>query len=108
MARLASPRVRLAAGVLLAILLGFVPAHLVASFRERSAYRAIDSKVNAAQVIADSPDAYDALDALRTDQLREKRHAQQMIALTSLLIWAAAGGGLAYAWFRRVPWDRWS
>jgi hypothetical protein len=21
-------------------------------------------------------------------------------------VWAAAGAGLAYVWFRRVPWDR--
>jgi hypothetical protein len=108
MARLAAPRARFLAGVLLAILLGFLPAHLIASLRERSADRAIDRVVTTAQISADTPDSYDALDGLRAAQLLEKRHAHHMIALTSLLIWAAAGGGLAYLWFRRVPWDRWS
>ena len=41
---LGDERVRFAAGVLVAILLGFVPAHVIASMRERSAYHAIDAK----------------------------------------------------------------
>ena len=106
LARLAVPRVRLAAGVLLAVLLGFVPAAIVASIREDHAFRAIDAKVTAIQTAVDSDDSYDALDAFRAEQLRDKRSARQRIALASMLIWAAAGGGLAYAWFKRVPWDR--
>jgi len=39
---------RFAAGVLLAIILGFVPAHIVASLREDQAYGAIDAKVTTA------------------------------------------------------------
>ena len=105
-ARLAAPRVRLAAGVLIAIVLGFVPAAIVASIREGRAFRAIDAKVTAVQSAVDSEDSYEALDGFRAEQLRQKRSARQMIALTSMLIWAAAGGGLAYVWFKRVPWDR--
>lgn len=108
LARLAAPRMRLAAGVLLAILLGFAPASIIASLREHRADHAIDAVVTSAQVAADSADSYAALDALRAEQLRAKQHAHRMIALTSLLIWAAASSGLAYVWFRRVPWDRWA
>jgi len=104
--QLVSARARFAAGVGLAILLGFLPAHVAAGIRERSAFGAIDSKVVAVQATADAPDRYDALDAFRTEQLDAKRSARTMIALTALLVWAAAGGGLAYVWFRRVPWDR--
>ena len=106
LARLAAPRVRLAAGVLIAIVLGFVPAAIIASIREGRAFRAIDAKVTAVQSAVDSEDSYEALDGFRAEQLRQKRSARQMIALTSMLIWAAAGGGLAYVWFKRVPWDR--
>ncbi|MEO7730047.1 MAG: hypothetical protein ABIY55_03675, partial [Kofleriaceae bacterium] len=106
LSRLAAPRARLAAGVLLSILLGFVPAMIVASVREGRAFRAIDAKVSAIQRAVDSEDGYDALDGFRAEQLRQKRSARQMIALTSMLIWAVAGGGLAYVWFKRVPWDR--
>jgi hypothetical protein len=79
--------------------LGFIPAHIVASIREASAFRAIDAKVNAVQAGADAQDSYDALDAFRAQQLHDKRSAQQRIALATLAIWAAMGGAVAYLWF---------
>src|SRR5262249_13060951 len=99
---LADVRIRFAAGVVAAILVGFVPATIVASIRERSAYKAIDdSYVDASK----DPAAPDDLDATF---LGKKKSARQEIALTSLLIWAVGGGAVAYVWFRRVPWNRWA
>ena len=102
----ASPRTRLAAGVFLAIVLGFIPADLVASLRERGALRAIDTRVAAVQAAVDSQDSYDALDAFRADQLEAKRSKHRMIVVTAMLVWAVAGGGLGYVWFNRVRWDQ--
>jgi hypothetical protein len=96
---LTSARVRLVAGVALAIALGFVPAHLVAGMRERSAFAAIDAKVAAVQSTADTPDSYAALDAFRAEQLDAKYSARRSVAVTSLLVWAAVGAALAYGWF---------
>ncbi|HEX3481495.1 MAG TPA: hypothetical protein VHT91_41060 [Kofleriaceae bacterium] len=96
---LASARVRLVAGVALALALGFVPAHLVAGMRERSAFAAIDAKVAAVQSTADTPDSYAALDGFRAEQLDAKYSARRSIAVTSLLVWAAVGAALAYGWF---------
>jgi hypothetical protein len=96
---LGSARVRLVAGVALAIALGFVPAHLVAGMRERSAFAAIDAKVAAVQSTADTPDSYAALDGFRAEQLDAKHGARRSIAVTALLVWAAAGAALAYSWF---------
>jgi hypothetical protein len=101
-----SPRARFATGVLLAIVLGFIPAAVIGGLRQRSAYRTIDERVAAVQAAVDSPQSYDALDAFRADQLEAKRSERRMIVLTSMLLWAAAGGGLAYVWFKRVPWNR--
>lgn len=101
-----SSRGRFAAGVLLAIALGFVPAAIVGALRERSAFHTIDARVVAAQSAATSQQSYDALDELRADQLEAKRGARRMIMLTSILLWAAASSGIAYVWFKRVPWDR--
>ena len=103
---LAAPRARFAVGVALAIALGFIPAHLAAGMRERSAFGAIDTKIAAVQATADTPDSYAALDAFRAEQLDAKYSARRAIVVTSLLIWAAAGGALAYAWFRGLPWQR--
>ncbi len=103
---LGSPRWRFAAGILLAIVLGFIPAHVVASIQEDRAFRPIDARVVAAQVAVDTMRGYDALDALRADQLDAKQSAQRRIIATSMLLWFAAAGALGYVWFRRVPWDR--
>src|SRR5262249_39653470 len=102
---LRSPRVRFVAGVAIAIVLGFVPAHLVAAWRERAEFAAIDDKVEAAQSAADTPETYAALDALRAEQLDAKRSARRNIEMLSLVIWAIAGGALGYGWFR-MPWRR--
>lgn len=99
-------RVRFVAGVVLAILIGFVPAHVVAAARERSAYKAIDDKVMAVQQLADTPEAYAALDRMRADQLARKQGEQRNAAIIALAIWALVGGAVAFGWFKKIPWDR--
>jgi hypothetical protein len=97
--QLASARVRLVAGVALAIAVGFVAAHLVAGMRERRTFGAIDARVIAVQSAADTPDSYAALDAFRAEQLAAKYAARRSIAVTSLMVWAVVGAALAYGWF---------
>ncbi|HET7501808.1 MAG TPA: hypothetical protein VFK02_12415 [Kofleriaceae bacterium] len=92
--------------MLLSVVLGFIPADIVATLREHSALRAIDARVIAAQDAADSPEGYAALDALRAEQLALKRSKRRMIALTSLVVWAAAAGAVGYVWFWRIRWER--
>jgi hypothetical protein len=99
-------RARLAAGVFLAVLLAFLPAHLVARSREKSAYAAIDTSLAKAYAAADTPDLHAALGKTRAQALDDKYSARKSIALTSLAIWAVLGGALAFAWFRLVPWKR--
>ena len=103
---LANPNVRWVLGVAIAVLLGFVPAHLVASARERSAFESVDKKVIATQKEADTPETYASLDGFRSDQLARKHDDRRSIAIMAMLIWAAAGGAIGYVWFRRIPWDR--
>ena len=103
---LANPNLRFAAGVVIAIVVGFVPAHFVASMRERSAFEAIDNKVLATQRAAETDDAYAALDTFREEQLGRKHDDRRNIAITALLVWAIAGSAIGYVWFRRINWDR--
>lgn len=102
---LANERVRFVAGVVLAVLLGFVPAHLIASSREKDAYAEIDRKVVHAQQQADTPDAYATLDKTRADFLDRKESERRSAAIIALVIWAAVGGAIAFAWFKKIPWD---
>jgi hypothetical protein len=100
------PRARFAAGAVAAVVLGFVPAHVVADLRERSAFAAIDARVRAVQSRTEDPLASDELAAFRAAQHARKQRARRSIALTSLAIWALGIAGVSYVWFRRVPWDR--
>jgi hypothetical protein len=103
---LGDERVQFALGVLVAIVLGFVPAHIVSSIREHSAYAAVDRELLAAQQLANSPETYAKLDAVRADHLDRKRDERRSIAVLAFVLWGVAGGGIAYAWFRKIPWER--
>jgi hypothetical protein len=101
---MANPKTRFALGVVIAIVVGFVPAHLLASVREKSAYAEIDRAVDQTQREADTQDAYDALDVFRERQLVRKYDARHSAAILAFLVWGVLGGGIAYVWFRRIRW----
>ena len=100
------PRSRIVAGIFLAILLGFIPAHLIASSREASSFKKIDAQIVATQAAADTPEMYATLDPFREAQLARKESERRSIAMQSMLLWAVVAAGLGYVWFRRIPWDR--
>jgi hypothetical protein len=102
---LGDEKVRFVAGVLLAIILGFVPAHFIAGMREESEYAEIDRKVIRAQQAAETPEAYALLDKVRADQLARKEAEQRNAAIIAIVIWGAVASGIAFAWFRKIPWD---
>ena len=87
-------------GIVIALAVGFVPAHFIANMREKSAFAEIDRQVAAMDAAADSQETYAALDAARDKMLDEKQSARTMIALTSMGIWAIVAVGVAFAFFR--------
>ena len=99
-------RVRLGAGVLLAILLGFIPATVIASMRESSAFGEIDRDIQKRFQSVYSEDDWHALDAMLARERTRKEDERRSIALQSMVIWALAGGALAFVWFRTIDWDR--
>lgn len=104
-----TPRWRFAGGVLAAVIIGFIPAHCVASIREDSAFDAIDQRVVTVESQAnrsDAPVPPARIDAFRAEELEYKRGKRRSIALVSMLIWGLAGAGVGYVWFRKVPWDK--
>jgi hypothetical protein len=103
---LRDPKTRFVVGIVIAIVLGFVPAHFIAHLQESSAFAKVDANVNAVQHDAVTPEDYTALDDFRAGQLARKHDERRNIALLAMLIWAAGGAGIAYVWFRRIPWDR--
>lgn len=91
------------AGVVLALVIGFIPAHFVAAKRETSAFAAIDQRIEAAHAAADSTETYLALDGARTKLREDKQGTRTMIALTSMLLWAVISAGVGFAFFRFGP-----
>ena len=104
----ADARVRLAAGVVVAILVGFLPAHVVASMREGSAFAEVDRELARAQSKQQvvTIEHWNELDATRAKALARKEDKQRDIALASMLLWALVGAGVAYVWFRVIDWYR--
>jgi hypothetical protein len=99
---LADPKIRFALGVVIAIVIGFIPAHFVAHAKEKSAFAEIDAKVIEIQSQADAPDTYAALDGFRATQLDHKREDRRTAAMLAMLVWAACGAGVAFVWFKKI------
>lgn len=93
-------RVRFAGGVLGAILLGFVPATAVMSVRESPAFAEIDAELARTYDRARDERDWLRLDAARDRAISRKRDTRRNLALGSMVIWALAGGAIAYGWFR--------
>jgi hypothetical protein len=102
----AQPRARFATGALLAVLLGFAPAHFLASVREKSAFAEIDARLIDKQAHVQSLEEWNALDHARESFRDQKVAEKHSIALLSLLLWAAVSAGVAFVWFRKIDWDR--
>jgi hypothetical protein len=98
-------RVRFVAGVVVAAALGCVPAMVVGAVRERSAFADIDADLHERQAQVLTRTDWDNLDRVRASFMERKRSQRQSIAVTSLLIWAAVSGVVAWLWFRKVDWD---
>lgn len=99
-------RLRFTAGVLLILALGFLPAHLLASVREDSAYSQVRKEVRAAYAEVRTADQWHALDPYLAGQLDVMDSQRTNITVTSLLLWALVAAGLGFVWFRVIDWNR--
>ncbi|HVV84618.1 MAG TPA: hypothetical protein VHE35_16230, partial [Kofleriaceae bacterium] len=97
-----NPHARIVAGAVLAVGLGFIPAHFVGAMREHAAYDDLDEDLTRREAAIRSRTEYDAFDAVRATYAQRKRDARRSIAATSIVIWAIIGGGVAWLWFRRI------
>ena len=99
-------RVRFAVGIVVAIVVGLVPAMIVHAMRESSAFSEIDRNVARLHAQAETYEAWESLDPMRASQLERKRSARRNATALAMVVWGLAGAGVAYVWFRRVPWQR--
>jgi hypothetical protein len=74
--------------------------------RESSAFAEIDGDIAKRFQAVYSEDDWHALDAMLAREKTRKEDERRSIAIQSMLIWALAGGGVAFLWFRVIDWDR--
>lgn len=97
---------RFIAGVVLAVVLGAVPALLIGAARESSAFATLREGLSRTQDEADTPEEWERLDRTRASVLGRMKDERQSIVITSLLMWAVISGGVAWLWFRAIDWER--
>ncbi|MBP6837660.1 MAG: hypothetical protein KA190_10170, partial [Kofleriaceae bacterium] len=103
---LGQERARMVVGAVVAVVLGFVPAHIYGVVREGGTYGTIDAELRQAQSQVQTVDDWDRLEPIRASALARKQRAQGDIATTAVLLWLLAGAGVAYVWFRTLDWSR--
>ena len=100
-------RVRLVVGVLVALVIGFLPAHVISSLREAAAFEEIDREVRGLYADVTTPEEYATLDDLLAEHREIKAAKKFNIALIGVLLWALVAAGVAFVWFGRLDWSRW-
>jgi hypothetical protein len=105
---MSEPRARLVAGVLVALLVGFLPAHVVSAVREGSAYAPIRAELRVHYAAITDPVQHAAATEVRAAKLDLMRSRQSSIAITGFAIWVLCGVGVGWLWFRRIDWARYA
>ena len=98
-------RFHFAAGVIVAVLVGFPIAHAVASMQE-SAYAEVERDLRLAYAEARDPETHAGLIEIRAGSEAMMSARQTRIAVTGALIWLLAAAGVAALWFRVIRWER--
>ncbi|HKA90218.1 MAG TPA: hypothetical protein VKE22_21300 [Haliangiales bacterium] len=95
-----SPRMAFAGGMVLALGLGFLPAHLYASFAERS-YDTIRAEATHAEPAVNDAVYQAELDERET-AISQLNRAKVRIAVVTAIVWLAVSGALGFAWLKLV------
>ena len=95
-----SSRGRLVAGLLLAFVVGFVPAQLYASSRAGAAHDDASAALVAEYSAADTPERWRALASTREEAAALLDARRDRVVVSACLLWAVVAGAVGFAWFR--------
>lgn len=95
------PRARFVLGLLLALVIGYLPAHLYSSHAESRDFAAIRLEVVEAQKGDLSLLQWEDLAIVRADAQRRMASARTRIFVSTLVLWLLCGSGVGYLWWRR-------
>jgi hypothetical protein len=92
-------------GAVLAVVVGFLAAHIIASIQETNAFPPLEKELGEAYAEAVDRNAYAALPEVRADLQLLVESRQRRIAITGGLVWLAAAAAFGFVWFRKIPWE---
>jgi hypothetical protein len=98
-------RLNFVAGVVLAVLVGFVAAHVVGAIQETGAYPPLEKELGDAYAEAVDPNTYATLPEVRAGMQILVDSRQRRIAITAALVWLATAAGFGFVWFRKIRWE---
>jgi hypothetical protein len=98
--RAPNPRMAFAGGMALALGIGFLPAHLYASFAERAYVTIRDEATHVEPAASDA--VYQAEVDERDAAIAALKRTRLRIAALTALVWLACSGALGFAWLRLV------
>jgi hypothetical protein len=98
----ADPRRALLAGVLLALVVGYLPATLYVSLVAEAKYAVIVKDVELAQSGTLTESQWQDLREVRRDAVTRLEHARTRIAVTTFVVWAMSGVMVLFLWYRQV------
>ncbi len=101
-----SERIRLAVGVVLVLLVGFIVSSSLGSSLEKRRYSSAVDELKVAYHEVDSPEAWKELDTLRVTTIETLERRRKNVVITSSLVWLAISGLLLWLWLRMIPWAR--
>jgi hypothetical protein len=106
-----SARSRFVAGVVVAFMVGLMPAQLYSWASAETAYDDIRADLQADYDAADTPQRWAALSTARESAVTRALARQQRLAVSTCLLWLVVAGATAFVWFRfvvpqRAEWER--
>jgi hypothetical protein len=102
-----SARVRFAIGVLLVVLVGFVPAQLYFGVKADAAQATVlEALQDDVELAKRDEEAWKEYDANAANEVRIRRDSLGRVRFGACLLWFAVSSGLGYIYFRKVPWER--
>ncbi|RMH37135.1 MAG: hypothetical protein D6689_21275 [Deltaproteobacteria bacterium] len=100
------PQVRFAAGIVLAVVLAWIPARLYWGAKVDAEQKALTASLREVVAAARTDEAaWQAYTEAATAQkgLAESRMVNHTV--TALLVWLALGGLIGFVYFKKIPWD---
>ena len=93
-------------GVAIAMLCGFLIAHVVGVIQETNAFPPARKELLASYAEATDESSHAGLESIRASTIDLISSRKRRIATTSMLLWLVVSAGIGFVWFRVIRWEQ--